>query len=99
MKVDFRQIYRRIIEFLPKKIVLNIENFRGYHRLVNFKNPKYFGEKIQYIKMYGNLERYRDYVDKYLVRKYITDTIGSEYLIPLLGVYSTPNEIDYENRI
>ena len=52
MKVDFRQIYRRIIEFLPKKIVLNIENFRGYHRLVNFKNPKYFGEKIQYIKMY-----------------------------------------------
>ena len=96
MKVDFRQIYRRIIEFLPKKIVLNIENFRGYHRLVNFKNPKYFGEKIQYIKMYGNLEKYRDYVDKYLVRKYITDTIGSEYLIPLLGVYSTPNEIDYE---
>lgn len=35
-------------------------------------------------------------VDKYLVRKYIADKIGEEYLIPLLGVYNGAEEIDVD---
>lgn len=93
----FRQIYRKIIEVLPTKLVLHIENFRGYHKFVDFKSPKYFGEKIQWLKLNGNLEKYNDYVDKYLVRNYVRNSIGDKYLIPLIGVYDNPSMIDYDN--
>ena len=95
-KKRFRQFYRNILKVLPTKVVLNIENFRGYHKLINFKNPKYFGEKIQCLKLYGKLERYNDYVDKYLVREYVKKKIGKDYLIPLLAVYNDPDDIEFD---
>lgn len=35
-------------------------------------------------------------VDKYAVRDYIKNTIGEEYLIPLLGVWDSFEEIDFD---
>ena len=95
MKEFLRQLYYKIISLLPDKLVINIENLMAYKKLVSKENPKYFGEKIQWLKMYGNLEKYNDYVDKYKVREYIKQKVGEEYLIPILGVYDTPDEIDY----
>ena len=36
-------------------------------------------------------------VDKYLVRDYIANKLGEEYLIPLLGVWDDPDEIDFDS--
>ena len=33
--------------------------------------------------------------DKYLVREWVADTVGQEYLVPLLGVWDSPVEIDF----
>ncbi|MDR3001209.1 MAG: hypothetical protein LBU89_08095 [Fibromonadaceae bacterium] len=62
---------------------------------LDLKNPKTFNEKIQWLKLYGNLEKYANLVDKYEVRKYIAETIGEEYLIPLLGVWDRFEDIDF----
>lgn len=97
MKKIVRNMYRKILALLPDKVALNIDNLRGYHRLIDFNNPKYFGEKIQCLKLYGNLEKYKDYVDKFKVREIISKEIGEEYLVPLLGVYDSPEEIDYNS--
>ena len=35
-------------------------------------------------------------VDKYLVREYISEKIGEEYLIPLIGVWDSPDEVDFD---
>ena len=35
--------------------------------------------------------------DKYLVREYIKETIGEEYLIPLIGVWDKVEDIDFDN--
>ena len=96
MKEVLRKIYYSIISVLPAKLVINIENFRTYRRFLSKDNPQYFGEKIQWLKLYGNLEQYSDYVDKYKVRAYIEKKIGAEYLIPLIGAYDDINEIEYE---
>ena len=98
MKEGLRRVYYHIIKYLPDKFVINIENRRAYGRkLPNQKNEiKYFGEKIQWLKLYGGLEKYNDYVDKYLVRNYIGKTIGEKYLIPLLGEYDKPEDIEYD---
>ena len=36
------------------------------------------------------------YADKYAVREHIRNTVGEEYLIPLLGVYDSFEEIDFK---
>lgn len=97
MKEFLKEIYRKILSILPEKMALSIDYMRGYHKIMNFKEPKYFGEKINYLKVYGDMEQYKNYVDKYEVRKYIKDTIGEEYLIPLLAVYIKINDIEYNN--
>lgn len=62
---------------------------------LDLSNPKSFNEKIQWLKLYDRKPVYVTMVDKYLVREYIEETIGSEYLIPLLGVWDSPDQIDF----
>ena len=63
---------------------------------LNLENPQTFNEKLQWLKLYDRKPEYTMMVDKYLVREYIAKTIGEEYLIPLLGVWNSPDEIDFE---
>lgn len=58
-------------------------------------NPKTFNEKLQWLKLYNRRKEYTKMVDKYEVRNYIADTIGQEYLIPLIGVWENPKAIDF----
>lgn len=96
MHNQFKKIYRAIIKKLPTKIVLNIENMRGYKRLLKSNRIEYFGEKIQWIKLNGNLERYRDLVDKYKVRKFVKNTAGEKYLTEIIDVFNSTSEIDFD---
>ena len=57
--------------------------------------PQTFNEKLQWLKLYDRRPEYTMMVDKYRVREYIAQKIGAEYLIPLLGVWDSPDEIDF----
>lgn len=63
---------------------------------MDWKNPKTFNEKLQWLKVYDRNPLYAKLVDKYEVRKYIAEKIGEEYLIPLLGVWDNVDDIDFE---
>ncbi len=91
-----KKIYRAIIKRLPTKIVLNIENLRGYKRPLKKKRIEYFGEKIQWMKMYGGLEKYSNLVDKYVVREYVKNKVGEKYLTNIIKVYDSTSEIDFD---
>ena len=56
-----------------------------------------FNEKLQWLKLHDRQPHYSDLVDKYEVRKYIAKTIGEEYLIPLLGVWDSFDEIPFDS--
>ncbi|WP_159426813.1 ATP-grasp fold amidoligase family protein [Clostridium nigeriense] len=90
-----KRALRRICVYLPDWLVMQIDNLRTYGRILNLKKPKFYGEKLQWIKVYGNLERFTTLVDKYLVRDYIKCKIGEEYLTRLIAVYDEVSEIDY----
>lgn len=64
---------------------------------LNLDFPKTFNEKLQWLKLHDRKPEYTMMVDKYAVRKYIADTIGEEYLIPLLGVWDNLDDIDFDN--
>lgn len=64
---------------------------------LNLDNPETYTEKLQWIKLYDRRPEYTMMVDKYAVRAYVAEKIGEEYLIPLLGVWNNPDEIDFES--
>ncbi|MCX7883741.1 MAG: glycosyl transferase [Caloramator sp.] len=62
---------------------------------LDLQNPKTFNEKLQWLKLYDRNPLYTKLVDKYEVRKYIAETIGEEYLVPLIGVWDKFEEIHF----
>lgn len=70
--------------------------FKAYiGKKLNLENPQTFNEKIQWLKLYDRNPLYTRLVDKYLVRDYISQKIGDDYLIPLIGVWDKPEDIDF----
>ena len=65
-------------------------------RPLNLEDPKLFSEKLQWLKLYDRNPMYTRLVDKYQVREYIAEKLGEEYLIPLLGTWDDPDEIDFD---
>lgn len=66
-----------------------------HKREIDFDNPSTFNEKLQWLKLYNRRPEYTVMVDKYQVRTYIENKIGAQYLVPLLGVWDDPDEIDF----
>lgn len=65
-------------------------------RELHLSPPVTWCDKINWIKLYGITDEMRLLSDKYLVRERIKEMIGEEYLIPLLGVYESFIEIDFD---
>lgn len=80
---------------MPDKEYLKRKFKAAMGKPLDLENPKMFSEKLQWLKLYDRRPEYTQMVDKYLVREHIAKTIGEEYLIPLLGVWEDPNQIDF----
>lgn len=82
------------------RLITNDSNFYKIRYYLKFKkkldfiNPTTFNEKLHWLKLYDRNPFYSELVDKYKVRKYVSDKIGEEYLIPCIGVYYSIDEID-----
>ena len=66
-------------------------------RELDLENPRRINEKIQWLKLYDRRPEYVMMSDKYLVREFIGNRIGERYLIPSLGVWDQPEEIDFDS--
>lgn len=81
------KFYERIIQnwyFSVKKDSLHLEY------------PQTYNEKLQWLKLYDSTPIKTRLADKYLVRDWVKEKIGEEYLIPIWGVYDNFDEIDFD---
>ncbi|MDY2734465.1 ATP-grasp fold amidoligase family protein [Intestinibacter sp.] len=62
---------------------------------LNLSDPKTFNEKLNWLKLYNRKPEFTMMVDKYLVKDYVASKIGQQYIIPTLGVWNSPEEIDF----
>lgn len=89
-------IIQNFFGWLPDKTYLQLlYRFKMGHRL-DLNHPKTFTEKIQWLKLYNRRPEYTLMVDKYAVKKYVADIIGEKYIIPTLGVWDKPEDIDWD---
>lgn len=63
---------------------------------LNLENPQTYNEKIQWLKLYDSTPIKTRLADKYLVREWVKERIGEQYLIPLLGVWDSFDDIDFD---
>jgi len=80
---------------MPDKCLLSMKFKHFMHKPLNWKDPQSYSEKIQWLKLYGRTPINVIMSDKYAVKQYIKDTIGEQYVIPLLGVWDRPEDIDF----
>ena len=86
-----------LLKWMPDKMYLKLLYRTSMGVKLNLDNPQRYTEKLQWIKLYDRRDDYTMMADKYAVRKYVADTIGEEYLIPLLGVWDRPEDIDFSS--
>lgn len=82
-------------KIVPDRLYLKILYNSFIGERLDLENPLTFNEKLQWLKLHEHRAEYTMMVDKYLVREYVKNLIGEEYLIPLIGVWNTPEEIDF----
>lgn len=83
--------------FIPDKLWIQLKFFQCLGRFVDFKNPRSYNEKLQWLKLYDRRPEYTGMVDKYEAKQYVADRIGQEYVIPLLGgPWNNFDEIEFD---
>lgn len=73
-----------------------IRYFARFHKMPDLKNPKDLNEKILYMKLFTDTSRWTDLADKYKVRDYVKSCGLEEYLIPLIGMWTDVDDIDFD---
>ena len=90
-------IVKNFLGFLPDKLYLSLRYRCQMGHWINWKNPKSFTEKIQWLKVYDYKPEYTQMVDKLAVKDYVAERIGQEYIIPTLGVWDRVEDIDWDS--
>lgn len=94
-----RKLVLRLLPLLPfsDESYLKMWYRISYGERLNLEEPKTYNEKLQWLKLFDRKPLYTTLVDKYAVKRYVTDKIGEKYVIPLIAVWNNPSEIDFES--
>lgn len=90
-------IWDTIATIIPDKIFLAVRYRLVLGYWMDFSNPTTYTEKLQWLKLNDRRPEYTQMVDKYAVKDYVSKIIGEDYLIPTIGVWDTPEQIDWES--
>ncbi len=92
-----KNIYFFLRCFLISDYKATINDFKkAFGYTPDFKNPITFNEKIQWRKLYDNNPKYSLCSDKVLVRDYVKEQIGEQYLINALFITDDAKKIDFD---
>lgn len=94
--VKYPRLYNRFFNLfknMDDKKYISLMHRLLFKEKMDWDNPKTFTQKLNWLKINFRDPVLTTIVDKYLVRDYVKDIIGEEYLIPLYGVYSSSEDI------
>lgn len=86
-----------VLKFVPDKQYIELMYYYHFGYKLDLKNPKTFNEKLQWLKLNDRNPYYSLMVDKIAVKEYVANKIGKQYVVPLLGVWDDPDDIDVED--
>ena len=97
LKQAYSDMHYAAMHVVPEEWYLKRRFLKNVGYPLDLDNPKTFNEKLQWLKLHDRNPLYTKMVDKYEAKKYVTDIIGEEYIIPTFGVWNHFDEIDFDN--
>lgn len=85
----------KVLNLLPDRLYLKLIYKAEMGKKLNLQKPITFNEKLQWLKINDRNPLYTNLVDKYEVRYYVEQILGKKYIIPLLNLYNSFDEIDF----
>ena len=95
-KIPIGLLYR-FGHIIPDKTYLKLLYRAFLGKRLDLKNPKTFNEKLQWLKLNDRRDEYTIMVDKVEAKKWVAERIGEEYIIPTIGVWERPEDIDFDS--
>lgn len=83
-------------KIIPNKNLLKIRHEYYCGDKLNLTHPTTFNEKICWLKLYFHVPLLTQLADKYLVRSYVSEKIGDQYLNELYKVYYKVEDINFD---
>lgn len=87
---------KKSLRYLPDKTYIKLYYRLRVGRPLNTENPTTLNEKLQWLKFNYRFPLQSIVSDKLLVRDYVAEKIGAEYLIPLLGSWENYDDVDFD---
>ena len=89
-------LLRKPQPWMPDRLYLELMYWRTFGRVPDLGNPLRYTEKLQWLKLHDRNPLYHKLVDKAAVKPYVAAIIGEEHMVPTLGVWDSPAEIDWD---
>lgn len=89
--IDFKNYHN-----ITKEDYLRAWFFGETGKIIDWNNLKTFNEKLQWLKINDRFEEKKELVDKYMVRYFVKEKIGEQYLVPLLGAWDKYEDVDFD---
>lgn len=94
-KEQLKTIFKKSLFFLSDKHYICLYYRLNLKRKLNYKNPSTLNEKLQWMKMNYRFPLMSIVSDKSLVREFVKNIIGAEYIVPSYGERENFNDIDF----
>ncbi len=96
-RILFTSLLREYGGCIPDRTYLQMLYYLKMGKRLNLDNPQTYNEKLQWLKLYNRRPDYTVMVDKLAVKEYVAKIIGADHVIPTLGVWDKPEEIDFDS--
>jgi hypothetical protein len=94
-RLNYQYLKLSTLVISDEKFIFN--NYeKTFNKKLNIEKPTTFNEKIQQRILKDKQGVYATLTDKIKVRDYVADKIGKDYLVDLIGVYSSVEDIDID---
>lgn len=84
-----------LTRIIPDELYLRMAYRAVTGKRLHLNPPVTFDEKLQWLKLHDRKPEYTSMVDKYEVRKFVAERVGSKYLVDALGVWNRAEDIDF----
>ena len=81
----------------PAELYIKIFYYLHIKKWPDLKTPHTFSEKLNWLKLHDRNPLYTKLTDKYAVKDYVSKKIGVDKVVPLLGVWNSFDEIDFDH--
>ena len=81
---------------LPDRWMLSLRYYQFFGVWIDWKRPRSFNEKIQYLKLYDRRPEYVREADKCRAKQWVAEKVGAQYVVPNYGVWTSAEAIDFD---